>query len=188
MTPVNPSIALDSYRSRRCYDTGTEFFSLRMNPHALGVNDASRRVMHSIPFHQSTSWHLNEVVRLDATIQLDQFLSDFVTQNMWENPYPDEVVNSTQHQDGNPDNDVGAVPERDIPLTTGWGVPRHNQQVRVHQDVENGNRVPDLELRSRQVCFVAAPSDKVKPNRHHQVKCGGREDGKVAYWLGVSST
>lgn len=69
---------------------------------------------------------------------------------------------------------ISAVPEAYVAgiLAPLRRVPRHDEQIELHQNVEYNNRLPRLELGSRQVCTPASPPHHIQTNSHRQVEGG----------------
>lgn len=84
--------------------------------------------------------------------------------------------------------DICPVPKRDIPLSARGRIPRHNNQIQIHQDVERQNRVPDLETGSRQTQALAALAHENQTHGQCQVEQRSRVDLQVDNKVeGVSS-
>lgn len=71
---------------------------------------------------------------------------------------------------------VGRVPKADISTsgTTGWWIPRHDKQVKIHENRHDDRRVPCTKFRSGNTELLATISDDIQANSHQEGKCACR--------------
>lgn len=131
--------------------------------------------MRCIPRTQLLDGDFEQLVGLRATCQSNSTLTNLIATQVREDVHPGHIVQATDDQaspmsvsfyvtlflffarrgggknvHGDACNDVRSIPKRYVALATRRRIPRHNNQVHIHQDVEGKDRIPDLERGSRE--------------------------------------
>lgn len=156
---------------------------------------ASQSIMRSIPRGQLANGYFEELMRPRSTVQDDNGLSDLISAKFGNHVDPTYIVQAAYNETFyvstghfslrvvglhcNSRDDVCSVPERDITLTTRWWIPRHDNQVQVHQYIESQHRVPDLEARSGEPNSLATIAHKDQAKSQCQVEERSRVDLQV---------